>query len=251
MEMRPVKLIILGTVCMIIAFVIPAVESYLFFTMAMIPLILLAIGQMVLPRSKRSVRVWFDPVIISLLEEDTFLESSIPVGRLSGKDLVYNYFKQWHDFEITTYRFWLLGGTGLVSLIAMYFSWQMKGSIFGALAFYYSLIPVWAVMVAMAKRWLWERRMLRLEGISMAPFSVSANGFYRQIKYHFVDPEGQYRGGWFESMICSRADSMTIIFYDETNPDRSVPASGLMFHRLIWKESHSSGIAVSEKSEAN
>jgi hypothetical protein len=29
---------------------------------------------------------------------------------------------------------------------------------------------------------------------------------------------------------------MTIIFYDENNPDRSIPASALLFHRLVWKE---------------
>jgi len=66
--------------------------------------------------------------------------------------------------------------------------------------------------------------------------SVAAHGIYQQIRYHFVDPENQYRGGWFESLICSRADDMTIIFYDEDNPDRSVPAVRLMFHKLVWKE---------------
>ncbi len=84
--------------------------------------------------------------------------------------------------------------------------------------------------------------MLRLEGISMAPFSVVAEGIYQQIRYHFVDLENEYRGGWFESLICSRADDLTIIFYDEDNPDRSVPASGLMFHKLVWKESPSSEV---------
>jgi len=44
-----------------------------------------------------------------------------------------------------------------------------------------------ALIVAMARRWLWERRMLRLEGVSMATFSVAAHGIYQQIRYHFVD----------------------------------------------------------------
>jgi hypothetical protein len=59
---------------------------------------------------------------------------------------------------------------------------------------------------------------------------------YRQILYHFVDREGQYRGGCFDSVFCDDRDDMTIIFYDEAEPDRSIPASALIFHKLVWKE---------------
>jgi len=37
-------------------------QNYLLFAMAVSPLILLAVGQVFLPRSKRSIRVWFNPM---------------------------------------------------------------------------------------------------------------------------------------------------------------------------------------------
>ncbi len=242
MEMRSVGLFVLAAICLGTALLIPPLQSYLLSAMAISPLLLLAVGQVFLPRSKRSIRVWFNPIVIELGDEQVPLEPGFPLGSLSGRELVYSYFKQWHDFEIVTHRFWLLAGIGLLSLGAVWFSWQAQGSLFAGASFFYLATSIWALIVAMAMRWLWERRMLRLEGISMAPFSVAAEGIYQQIRYHFVDLENEYRGGWFESLICSRADDLTIIFYDEDNPDRSVPASGLMFHKLVWKESPSSEV---------
>jgi hypothetical protein len=77
---------------------------------------------------------------------------------------------------------------------------------------------------------------------SIGDFSVTTNMNppYRSIRCHFVDPEGEYRGGIFDSMVCDQADDMTIIFYDEDHPDRSAPASALMFHKLVWKDQISS-----------
>src|ERR1700742_298452 len=122
MEMRPIGFLILGIICLVLALLVPALRSYLLFSMAVAPLLLLAIGQVVLPRSKRAVSVWFNPVVIDLGEEQIAVAPGTPVGRLSGRDMAYSYFKQWHEFEIVTHRFWLLAVIGLTSLGAVWLS---------------------------------------------------------------------------------------------------------------------------------
>ena len=236
MEMRSVGILVFGVVALALTVVVPPAQPYVLAAMAIIPLGLLAVGQVILPRSKRSIRVWFNPIFVELDDELIPLAQGTPLGRLSGRNLVYSYFRQWHDFEIVAHRLWLVAGIGLASLGGIWVSnWAGLSFVTGA-GYYYFLIFTWVLMVAISKRWLWERRMLRLDGVSMAPFSVSWSRPYQQIRYHFVDPEGTYRGGWFESMVCDKTDDMTIVFYDEGNPDRSIPASALLFHKLAWKE---------------
>jgi len=96
---------------------------------------------------------------------------------------VYSYFKQWHVLKLShtgSGAGW--DRAGFVG--AVWFSWQAQGSLFAGAGFFYLAISIWALIVAMARRWLWERRMLRLEGVSMATFSVAAHGIYQQIRYH-------------------------------------------------------------------
>jgi hypothetical protein len=236
--MRSVKIFVLGIIGLAAAFLLPAVQNYVLTAMALCPLVLLLAGQFYLPRAKRTIQVWFNPIVIEYEGELISPVEGMPLARLSGKELTFSFFKQWHDFKIITHRFWLLAGIGLSSLAAAGLAWELQDSLFGLAAFFYAMVSVWVFVILMAARWFWERRMLRLQGVSMGSFSVTENSRppYRQVRYHFVDPEGHYRGGCFDSMFCDQADDMTIIFYDENNPDRSVPASALMFHKLVWKE---------------
>lgn len=236
--MRSVRIFALGIIGLAAAFLLPFVQNYVLFAMAISPLVLLVIGQFWLPRSKRIIQVWFNPIVIECDGEVISLEPGTPIGRLSGKALAYSFFKQWHEFEIVTHRFFLLAGIGLISLGAVWLVWWVKDSLFEGIGFFYVTSSVWMVVILLAMRWVWERRMLRLEGVSMGSFSAETYSRppYRQVRYHFVDPEGQYRGGCFDSMYCNRDDDMTIIFYDEADPEKSIPASALMFHKLVWKE---------------
>ena len=235
--MRSVRIFVLGIVGLVAAFLIPAIQGYLLSVMAISPLVLLAVGQFWLPRSKRVIQVWFYPIILELDGELISLEPGTPSGRLSGKNLTYSLFKQWHEFEIVTHRFWLLAGIGLSSLAAVWLVSLIKESLFLGFGYYYVSCFTWTFVISLAMRWIFERRMLRLEGVSMGGFSARtySKPAYRQILYHFVDPEGHYRGGCFDSVFCDQSDDMTIVFYDEKNPDRSIPASALMFHKLVWK----------------
>jgi hypothetical protein len=56
------------------------------------------------------------------------------------------------------------------------------------------------------------------------------------MRYHFVDPEGEYRGGMIDMLAPRQEDDMTVVFYSEDNPDLNIPASALIFHKLLWKE---------------
>jgi hypothetical protein len=200
--------------------------------MALVPFLFVLAGQLILPHARRTIHVWFNPIVLGKDGEFYSVEPGVPVGRLSGKVLVYSHFRQWHDFRIETHRFFLLGAVGTGSLAGMWFATQAQIDFFAGAVFYYLMLFGWVAMVGLARRWFWERRMLRLHGMSIAGFSLN----HRQMKYHFVDPEGNYRGGCIDSLIVNRTDNMTIVFYDVANPDRNIPASALVFHKLVWTQ---------------
>jgi hypothetical protein len=239
-ELRSLRILAMGVLGLAAALLLPVVQVYVLSVMALCPLALLAAGQFYLPRSKRAIQVWFNPIVIELDDELISPEPGIPLGRLSGKELTYSIFKQWHEFEVVTHRHWLLAGIGFFSLGSFWLVWWTKDSLFNGVGLFYLAGSIWAMVVLLARRWLWERRALRHTGLSIGSFSVTAGGRppgNRQIRYHFVDPEGEYRGGMLDSLYCDQADDMTLVFFNEADPDQSVPASALMFHKLVWKES--------------
>jgi hypothetical protein len=55
------------------------------------------------------------------------------------------------------------------------------------------------------------------------------------VNYSFVDDQHHYRGGSVNTPFASGAnDDGTIVFYDPKNPEQSVPAAALLFHRVQW-----------------
>ncbi|HEY2499783.1 MAG TPA: hypothetical protein VGK24_22200 [Candidatus Angelobacter sp.] len=212
--MRSVKIFALGIVGLAAAFLLPAIQSYLLLMMAISPLVLLVLGQFWLPRSKRIIQVWINPLVFEMDGEIISAEPGTPFGRLSGKDLAYSFFKQWHEFEIITHRHWLLAAVGFSSLAAVWLAWSVKDSLFAGISYFYMTVSIWGFVISLAARWIFERRMLRLEGVSMGSFSAKtfSKPAYRQIRYHFVDVEGHYRGGCFDSVFCDRRDDMNNYF---------------------------------------
>jgi len=235
-ELRSVKILALGTLGLAAALLFPLVQNYVLFTLALTPLALLVIGQLYLPHSKRTIQVWFNPKLLDDDDDFDAMGSSIPFLRLSGKELSYSFFKQWHEFEIVNHRFWLLSAIGLISLFMVWLVWRAEDSFLSGAAFFYLAGSAWMLLMTLAIRWGWERRMLRREGIAMGGFSIEGSTKPRcRIRYHFVDRDGQHWGGIFDSMFCNHDDDMTVIFYDEADPNSSVPAAALIFHRLVWK----------------
>lgn len=236
MELRTIRIFAFGALGLVVAFSFSFIESYLLIAIAATPLVLLIAGQFYLPRSQRSIQVWFNPVVID--GEIISPEAGQPFARLNGKVISYSHFRKSHDFEIVTHRFWLLGLIGLFSLGSLWYvslSWDV---LFKGFAYFYLGGFLLMMVLFLATRWVWERRVLRFEGLALASFSVTANTKppYRQIRYSFVDNNGEYRGAIFDSMVCDTDDSMTIIFFNDSNPDQSVPASALIFHKLVWKD---------------
>lgn len=244
MELRSLRILALGMLGLAAALLFPIVQGYFLFTMALTPLVLLVLGQFFLPRSKRIIQVWFNATIPDDEDEPLTPEPGSPFLRLSGKDLPYSFFKQWHEFKIVTHRFWLLSAIGFMSLLMVWLAWRIQDSFMDGAALFYLAGSLWMLLVTLASRWGWERRMLQCEGIAMAGFSAErSTGLIQRIRYNFVDHEGHYWGGIFASMFCDRKDDLTIIFYDERNPQQSVPASALIFHKLVWKDTSAVGTA--------
>ena len=209
--------------------------------LVLVPFVLLVAGQLCLPQSKRAIQVWFDPrILVELAEGGTVEEPLEESMRLSGKIIQPSYFKQWHEFEIVPCRYWLLLVLGVSSLVAAGAIQRLdtRGFGFNGIGPLYFGVFFWMTCVAIAWRWFRERRALRMSGLALGSFSVATTHHptMRHIRYQFVDHEGEYRGGSFESMFYSLSDDLTLVFYDETDPDVSIPASAMVFHRLQWKE---------------
>jgi hypothetical protein len=79
---------------------------------------------------------------------------------------------------------------------------------------------------------------MREAGLALGSFYVAgtAGPLLKRVVYRFRDDTGEYRGGSFRSLFCDTKDDLTVIFYDEHNPEVSVPASAMIFHKLRWAE---------------
>jgi hypothetical protein len=153
---RSVRIFALGVIGLCAAFLIQGVQSYVLAAMALCPPVLLVVGQFYLPRSKRTIHVWFNPIVIEYEGELISPEQGMPLGRLSGKDLFYGSFRQWHEFEIVTHRFILLSGIGLISLGAVWLTWKIKDSLFGGIGYFYAMGFFWLLIVLLAMQWVWN-----------------------------------------------------------------------------------------------
>jgi hypothetical protein len=196
---------------------------------AALPLALLAVGQFFLPRSGQKIRLWMNPDVLENLGDVTL--------RLSGKEVSLGFFKRWYEFKIETFNVWLLAILGLASLGAIAGVWTTQELPMPAYYLYYGG-SAWLLVCYLAWRWLWERRVMRKSGFALGSFRVASTEgpLMRRVIYHFVDEKGEYRGGSLKTLFCDTQDELTVIFYDEDDPEISIPASAMMFHRLRWSE---------------
>jgi hypothetical protein len=230
--MRSLRIFAVGTAVVILAFTVRLWAKWGLLAVAALPLVFLVAGQFLFPRSKRSIRVWMNPEVVESLGEVRL--------RLSGKVVPLGFFKSWHDFRIEVCNFWLLTAIGLLSLGAIGEVWTMSEVPMPGVLLYYGA-SAWSPVCYVAWRWIWERRAMRKTGIALGPFRVARieKPFMKRVVYRFNDQQGGYRGGSFRSLFCDTRDDLTVVFYDESDPEISVPASAMMFHRLKWVEAGS------------
>lgn len=232
--MRALRIFGSGLAALILIIFASASEErvvYIVSVVTLSPLLLMIAGQLCLPNTRRVLRVGLNPELF-----DDAIGEDIPL-RLNGKTITLGYFQRWYEFTVVTHNFILLGCVGLVSLGTTAALWIFRDSVLTYLLPLRLLAMFWIYFVYLAWRWLWERHILRREGISAGSFNISqvGNGVLKDIQYSFVDHKNQYQGGIVRSLFCDRDNDLTLVFYDERNPERSVPASALIFHRLVWQ----------------
>lgn len=190
----------------------------------------LVVGQLFFPQSERSLRIWMNPEVIENAGELTL--------RLSGKEVSLAFFKRWYEFRIEVCNLWLLAVVGLLSLGALAGVSTMHDLPMPGYSYVYFGGSAWFLVCYLAWRWMWERRAMSESGISLGSFRVARaeKPFMKRVIYHFNDEQGSYRGGSFRSLFCDTRDDLTIVFYKESDPEISVPASAMMFHKLKWAE---------------
>jgi hypothetical protein len=225
--MRTVRIFLLGIAVLGGALLLRFWLKWAILAVAAVPLVLLITGQFFLPRPKQHIRLWADPALLAGTDKITL--------RLSGKSLSLGFFKSWHEFDIETCNLWLLTIVAMASLGAVTGIGMTEELPMPATYLYY-VGSVWFLVCELGWRWLQERRAMRKSGFAIGSFHVAGmeGPLLRRINFQFIDHNGDYRGGSFRSLFCDTRDNLTIVFFDEDNPDVSVPASSMMFHRLQW-----------------
>ena len=66
---------------------------------------------------------------------------------------------------------------------------------------------------------------MRKSGIALGSFRVAriVKPFMKRVMYRFNDQQGGYRGGSIRSLFCDTGDDLTVVFFDESDPEISVP----------------------------
>jgi hypothetical protein len=225
--MRTARILLIGTAALIAALMVDFWAKWAALAIASLPLAFIIVGQFFLPRSRQSIRLWLNPELLKDFEELSL--------QLSGRKVTLDFFKRWHAFEIELHNLWLLMILALVSLGAMGIVWTLHELPIPSAYWYYGG-SVWLLACSLAWRWLWERKVMRKSGVALGSFHVASveGPLLKRVIYHFIDHDGGYRGGSLRTLFCNTDDDLTVIFYEEENPDHSVPASAMMFHRLNW-----------------
>jgi hypothetical protein len=158
--------------------------------------------------------------------------------RLSGKEVTLDFFKRWYGFRVELRNLWLLALVGLLSLGASAGVSAMRDLPLPGYSYVYFAGSGWMLVCYLAWRWMWERKAMRASGIALGSFHVLRleKPFMKRVVYHFNDEQGGYHGGTLRTLFCDTRDDLTVIFYDESHPEISVPASAMMFHTLKWVE---------------
>jgi hypothetical protein len=216
---------------------------------ALLPFLFLISGQVILPKHCRTIWVLLEPIIIDFENMREWLDESeaaqlaeiVNAPRLSGKVLERSYFKQWHEFEVVPHHFLLLLAVGVVSLGVAILILALKDTLLNGVSLIWMAWGFWSLACYLAWRWFWERRMLRSEGISLGRFYSSAGTRpgMKQLKYDFLDHERERRGGTIDSLFVDGKDDLTVIFFNLADPDQNVPASAMIFHKIVWTETNS------------
>jgi len=249
--MRALRILLLGTVGLILAFLIQFYVLGLLIGIALLPFSFLVIGQFLLPKSRRAIQVYLQPIGLEFEDEPEWLDTEAreqldkalnAPARLSGRSIPPSYFKQWHEFQVEPHHFLLLLLVGLVSLGMALLVFVLKDALLNGVNLIFMALSLWSFACYLAWRWLWERRMLRRQGISLGSFYVS-DGMrpgMKQVKYDFLDHDQERRGGAVDSLFVDHQDDLTLVFFNEANPDQSVPAAAMIFHKIAWSETNKS-----------
>ena len=244
--MRALRILSFGILGLTLAFLLQFYILGFLVGIALLPFGLLVIGQISLPKSRRAIQVRLEPLVLRFENVPDLddgkkeeLENALNAPtRLSGRSIMRSHFSRWHEFQVHPNHFLLLFLVGLVSLAMALLILVLKDALMDGVNTIFALAGLWSSALFLAWRWMWERRMLRRNGVSLGRLRVS-DGWYKGMKhvtYDFLDHEHERRGGACDSLFVDREDDLTLVFFNEANPDQSVPASAMIFHKIAWTE---------------
>lgn len=245
--MRALRILLFGIIGLILAFALPFYMVGFLVGVALLPFWLLVIGQIILPKSRRAIQVRIEPIVLKFENVPSSLDAEAreelgkilnAPARLSGRSIARSHFTRWLEFQVQPTHFFLLLLVGLVSLGMAVLIFNLKDAWLNGVNVLFLLFGLWSLALYLGWRWLWERRMLRRNGVSLGRFYISGSTRrgMRQVNYDFFDHEHERRGGACDSLFVDGEDDLTLVFFNEADPDQSVPASAMIFHKIAWTE---------------
>jgi len=230
--MRAARIFLIGTAELFAFLLLRLWLKWVVFGVAALPLALILVGQFYLFRSKQGIRLWMNPDLLEHASGFTL--------RVSGKSVSLDLFKRWYDIEIEARNLWLLGIIAVASLAATARGW-MLGDLIADLpmpgSIWYYMGAAWLIICPLSWRWLRERKAMQGSAFALGNFRViRPEDIWKRIVYQFIIGNGGYHGGSFRTLVFDSKDDLTVVFYPPSDPDVSVPASAMMFHRLKWAD---------------
>jgi hypothetical protein len=143
-----------------------------------------------------------------------------------------------HSFEarMQMTRIWRLAILGIVALLEIALIMALYESPFqpvGEMDFEYFMVFCLCfastVQVAIAARWLLERRLLSISALAIGDFDAVTGS------YIFCDERGDHYGGTKKPTSFEVNDNTCLVFYSSGHPQISVPSFQLLFHRLLLR----------------
>ena len=197
-----------------------------------VPPLLVILGQLWIPKRKHAIQVWIDPKVEQDADDPAML-------RVSGKLLTFGFFKKWHEFEVEPANVWLLVIVVGIPTTVLYFREWFFDFARNYMQLLFMISSMWLFLLYLSWRWFWERKVVRRSICALGPYWIypgAGRWGMSSISYSFVDPQGEYHGGTFETFALDRDDHLSVVFFDPTDPSKSVPAAGMIFHTVRWKD---------------
>lgn len=231
--MKPITIFIVGVFATALVLAASLWIGWFAVGFALLPAAVVLFGQTCVPITNGACSISLDPEHFRV--DGVPQEFSITV---SGVPIALGAFKREQEFRFVQHNVVLLAVIVIGSFCLAAWVWpQRQGGMpeFNPRPWilYYGGAG-WIAVIGMAMRFFRERSILGRVVVALGP--VHQRG--RRAEYSFKDLRGEYFGDTVWQFTPSDSE-YELIFYRPENPKLSLPASALLFHKVVWLQASS------------